>query len=267
MTECTSTTTSKVSKMTHYPRNLIAAAAVCIFVVSCGTDVSGSPASGSTQVSDEEAVTALVEGLNGAWNVADRVYPWRSLSETLPTVTFNVADGPQMSASDVIAVGRVTSVVRGRALIYDQNYDGAPPTEVPFDDPSAMYRTIGVTMSVDETIGPSDGVGETVTWEAGVGPPSTFDVYAQGWQAMGRIVVFLSRSDFTPMGVYALSEVGSLVLPLDGEHLTFPVLLESGDPAVPPKWFDGIKTLDDLRAAVQEGPRTIDVGPSPHFER
>jgi hypothetical protein len=31
--------------------------------------------------------------------------------------------------------------------------------------------------------------------------------------------------------------------------------------------FDGIKTLDDLRAAVAEGPKAINVGPSPHFER
>jgi hypothetical protein len=122
-------------------------------------------------------------------------------------------------------------------------------------------------MAVDEIIGPSDDVGDTVTWESGLGTPSTFDVYAQGWKAMGRMAVFLSRSEFTPKGVYALSEVGALVLPLDGDRLTFPVLLESGDPAEAPEWFDGIKSLEDLRAAVNEGPRTIDVGPSPHFER
>jgi hypothetical protein len=168
-----------------------------------------------------------------------------------------------MLASDVIVVGEVTSVERGRALIYDLQFDGTPPTVVPFDDPDAMYRTIEVTMSVDEIIGPRDGVEDTVTWEAGVGPPSTFDVYAQGWRAMGRMVVFLSRSEFTPKRVYTLSETGSLVLPLDGERLTFPVLLG----AVSPKCFDGIKTLDDLRTAVSEGPITIAVGPSPHFER
>ncbi len=49
--------------------------------------------------------------------------------------------------------------------------------------------------------------------------------------------------------------------------MTFPVLLRSGDPARTPEWFDGIKTLDDLRAAVEDGPRTIDVEQSPHFER
>ncbi len=118
-------------------------------------------------------------------------------------------------------------------------------------------------MSVSEMIGPSDGVGDTVTWEDGIGPASTFDVYAPGWQALGPMVVFLSRSNLTPPGLYALSEVASLVLPLDDDRLTFPVLLGSGDPAAPPEWFGGIKTLDDLRAAVQEGPRTIDVGPSP----
>jgi hypothetical protein len=108
-----------------------------------------------------------------------------------------------------------------------------------------------------------------VTWESGVGPPSTFDLYAQGWQALGPTVVFLSRGNFMPHGVYEIAGNGSLVLPLDGEHLAFPVLggpeLEHG--AVASGWFDGIKTLDDLRAAVAEGPKTINVGPSPHFER
>lgn len=253
--------------MTHHARNLIAATAVCLFAVGCGTDVSGSPASGTTQVTDDEAMATVVEGLNGEWNAANRVYPWRSFSETLPTVTFNVADGPQMSASDVIVVGEVSSVERGRALVFDLSFDGSPPTQVPYDDPNAMLRTVEVTMSVSEIIGPSDGVGDTVTWEDGIGPASTFDVYAQGWRAMGRMVVFLSRTNVTPPGIYSLAEVGSLVLPLDGESLSFPVLLGSGNPAAPPEWFDGIKTLDDLRAAIAQGPKTIDVGPDPHFER
>jgi hypothetical protein len=253
--------------MAHRLASLLVALALCL---SAGCrDSSGSSVDEPAQVSDEEAVATLVEGLSGEWNVADVLVPWRSLTEMLPTVTFNVADGPQMSASDVIVVGEVSSVERGRALIYDLKFDGTPPTKVPWDDPDAMYRSIEVTMSVNEIIGPSDGVGDTVTWETGVGPPSTFDVYAQGWQGIGPMAVFLSRGDFTPPGVYEVAGNGSLVLPLDGEQLTFPVL---GGPdqehgPVASEWFDGIKTLDDLRTAVDEGPKTIDVGPSPNFER
>ena len=251
--------------MAHRLASLLVALGLCL---SAGCrDSSGSSVDEPAQVSDEEAVATLVEGLSGEWNVADVLVPWRSLTEMLPTVTFNVADGPQMSASDVIVVGEVSSVERGRALIYDLKFDGTPPTKVPWDDPDAMYRSIEVTMSVNEIIGPSDGVGDTVTWEVGIGPASTSDVYAQGWRAMARMVVFLSRGSVTPPGIYSLAEVGSLVLPLDGQSLTFPVLLESGNPAAPPEWFDGIKTLGDLRAAVDQGPKTIDVGPSPHFER
>jgi hypothetical protein len=87
----------------------------------------------------------------------------------------NVADGPQMSASDVIVVGEVSSVQQGRALIYDMNFDGTPPTKVPWDDPDAMERTIEVTMSVTEIIGPSDGVDDSVTWETDVGPSPHFE--------------------------------------------------------------------------------------------
>jgi hypothetical protein len=56
---------------------------------------------------------------------------------------------------------------------------------------------------------------------------------------------------------------------LEGEHLTFPVLGRPGREHGPVAsgWFDGIETLDELRAAVAQGPKTIDVGPSPHFER
>jgi hypothetical protein len=42
---------------------------------------------------------------------------------------------------------------------------------------------------------------------------------------------------------------------------------EAGHGPVASRWFDGINTLDDLRAAVAEGPKTINVDPSPHFER
>jgi hypothetical protein len=88
------------------------------------TGASGSSGEEAAQVSDKEAVATLVEGLSGEWNVADVLVPWRSLTEMFPTVTFNVADGPQMSASDVIVVGEVSSVQQGRALIYDMNFDG-----------------------------------------------------------------------------------------------------------------------------------------------
>jgi hypothetical protein len=57
-----------------------------------------------------------------------------------------------------------------------------------------MARTIEVTMSVTEIIGPSDGVDDTVTWETDIGPPSTFDLYAQGWHSIGSLVVFLSEA-------------------------------------------------------------------------
>jgi hypothetical protein len=98
---------------------------------------------------------------------------WRSASRGRVVATArNVADGPQISASDVIVVGEVSSVQHGRALIYDMNFDGTPPTKVPLGDPDAMYRSIEVTMSVNEIIGPSDGVDDSVTWETGVGPPS-----------------------------------------------------------------------------------------------
>jgi hypothetical protein len=50
---------------------------------------------------------------------------WRSASRRRVVATArNVADGPQMSASDVIVVGEVSSVQQGRALIYDMNFDG-----------------------------------------------------------------------------------------------------------------------------------------------
>jgi hypothetical protein len=71
--------------------------ALCLTAAGCRHDASGSSGEEAAQVSDEEAVATLVEGLSGEWNVADVVVPWRSLTEMLPTVTFNVADG----ASDV----------------------------------------------------------------------------------------------------------------------------------------------------------------------
>jgi hypothetical protein len=65
-------------------RGLIIIAAVCLLTAGCGTRGGGSSDSQRMQTSDQEAVATLVEGLSGAWNVADRVYPWRSFSETLP---------------------------------------------------------------------------------------------------------------------------------------------------------------------------------------
>ena len=57
-------------------------------------------------------------------------------------------------------VGQVSSVKRGRALVYDPNFDGNPPTKVPFDDVGDRRR------AAVEVHG-----------------------HAHGWQAMGPMVV------------------------------------------------------------------------------
>ena len=93
------------------------------------------------------------------------------------------------SLSDAVVVGHVTSVSPGRAFHYED--DEHSTTEVPFDDPRAMWRTAHAEVAVTEDL---SGQAQEGTIVVGVGVGPSFDVLAAGLPALGDLVLVLDSS-------------------------------------------------------------------------
>jgi hypothetical protein len=193
-------------------------------------------ANGVGSESDSESLAngpeALASVMTDPPNVS--VYrPYSRVSEFLPNVRHSQRGYEQSStATDSVVVGRVSAYERDRGFVElgqpgTAGRAGARATE--FDDPDADWRTMKLTIAVDEVIsGPRSGqtfllyfpmLGSTASGE----DP---DVVGKALQDLGRIIVFSDSYPNSPefLGINrALPDklYGVATVNEDG-HITFP---------------------------------------------
>ena len=208
-------------------------------------------------IDPEAAAAAYRESLasgSGSSAASYAVVP-ESLTEFLPNTTYLVRNGTRTTLTDAVVVGHVTSVSPGRAFHYDD--DEHSTTEVPYDDPRAMWRTAHAQVAVTEVLG-GQVPGDTLVVGFVVGPSSAaFDLLASGLPALGDLVFFLGTSsavyDYEP-DIWSVAMDGAVLAEVEADgRLTLP----AAEPYLAEQWLAQTPTLDSLRAAAQQPAREV----------
>jgi hypothetical protein len=113
-----------------------------------------------------------------------------TLHEALPNVTYLRATGEKGTVSTHALLGRITKVERGKGFRIEG--DDAPdgiPTD--FDDARSRWRTVHVTIRVEQALGGQSPA--EVRFYLPSGPPGDFARMEAGLKGLGRVVVFLSN--------------------------------------------------------------------------
>lgn len=216
-------------------------------------DRQADPGAAATVVIDPGAAAqALRESLANAGGGGARAVVADSLVEFLPTTQFLGRDGVPFTLADAVVVGHVTRVSPGRAFHYSDEEHST--TEVPFDDPRAMWRTAHAQVTVTEVLGGQVRAG-TIVVGFGAGP--SFDVLAAGLPALGELVLVLDASsavyDYEP-GIWSVAEDGAALAEIGSDGgLTLPAL----EPDRAAQFLAQTPTLDSLRDAARQPARVL----------
>lgn len=209
-------------------------------------------AAASAVVDPEAAAQAYRQSIGGAGAAGSRAVAADSLVEFLPNTQFLARNGALVTLSDAVVVGHVTSVVPGRAFHYSD--EAHSTTEVPFDDPRAMWRTAHAEVVVTEVLAGQVTEG---TIRVGVGVPPSFDVLAAGLPALGDLVLFLDSSspvyDYEP-GLWSVAFDGEAMAEVEPDgRLSLPAV----EPYFAERWLAVTPTLDSLREAARQPVRVL----------
>lgn len=181
----------------------------------------------------------------------DYVRGYTHLAEALP----NAKDVRGHAVHDSVVLGTVSGVEDGAG--YDEL--GRPGTAghpgarvVAFDDPTADWRTLQVTLAVTETLGGTSTSTLALSWPIGGSTAVGQDATAIGraLRDLGTVVVLSAANPTGPefLGITRQipePAVGLLTVAADGT-LGFPFAEEGFDAAA---FTDGVDTLDELRSA------------------
>ena len=185
--------------------------------------------------------------------------PWyRSVDELMPNVSWTADDGTVgYQPADTLVIGRVTAIEEGKGYIGRPEgamEDGKDADLVAFDDPNVSWRTLHLTVGVEEAYPESVGDEITVGWV--VPGQENHHQVAAGLLALGRFAALVRDEttmysydpaiygvDVSGAALYRVLPSGELSLPFDAEH-------EKQSLAVTPD-------LDSLRSKVQESGRRI----------
>lgn len=233
-------------------------------LAACGT-VSGESHSVSLQSAGQCDSAAVAQGLNEA--IGSTLRPHKNLAEFLPNVRHAWQDSPEHgeAVTDSVVLGRVTDVVRDRGFIEKTQPGtmGRPgATETAYDDSAADWRTMRLTVAVDEVLaGPSIEsltvdvplLGDTTTG----GDDSHFEC---AFTELGAVAVFTKGNPDAPeflgiprqfpdkpFGVATVDTTGSL-------HFPF---APGGPGRTSEAFVADLDTIDELRSELDKPTRTV----------
>jgi hypothetical protein len=252
---------------------LVTAGSVLLVLAStaagCGTSSEGTPNAAMQSASTPERAHAreyAIDHLKTRLSASYRIQPvYRDAEELLTNVRFAEDGGRAESIANAVVVGTIGSVTPGYGFADPANGakgelmgDGI---RVDFDSPDALWRTVHLTVDVDEVVSGDlpDGTDEIRVGLA-IGNTNTDEAHIRdGLKAMGRIVWFLRKGSavfaYDPT-LYADVEDGRLIAQLTADdHLVFP-MLEKGDPSATA--LSGA-ALAELRQAADQPTRTVEV--------
>lgn len=192
--------------------------------------------------------------------------PWyRTLDEALPNVTYLRPDRGPATVTDLVVVGKIVDVEKGRGFVVHGNDapDGIPSD---FNAKNARWWTVHATVAVERTLGSTE-TPEQVTVSLPLDFPKEFDTMAGGLKGLGRVAFFLDKD--SPLGAYDPSvtiviESHALIATVAGDGtLALPFI----DQEKASKLLSGVPRLADLEGRARQ-PRTIPLATGPgHYVR
>lgn len=183
-------------------------------------------------------------------------YWHETLDELLPNVRWGSDGDEGFTRSDAIVIGKVVDVQKGSGFIpLSEDITDRPNGDgerVDFDDQKALWRTVHVTMDVEESIGAQ------VDSQIRIGMPfvtDRFETTAGGLKALDRIAVFLIDGGAPyqyDKSLYGVALDGTAVLRIDNDgSLEAPFRVEEA------KELGPVPTLEDLRTAASGPERRV----------
>lgn len=161
----------------HNAAGTVAGILLCLGLAGCSG--SGSP----------QDVMAMYEEREHA---VSRVAVERSLADLLPNRHFSIEGAAPEPLTAGVAIGVITDVAPGRAYVIEGD-DAPGGTEVDFNDPKALWRTVDVTLELDKAHGNSLGRVSTVRFGLPVSGGEDVEAISAGLEEMGRVIVVLDE--------------------------------------------------------------------------
>jgi hypothetical protein len=237
--------------------------ALAVFV-GCGRD--DSPVTTSA-VSPVEGRAYVGDFYTARGEAGARSLPWyRTLDESLPSVTYLRANGERVTMASHVVVGRITRVEKGNGFrVEGDDAPGGIPTI--FDDTRAKWWRVHATVEVERSIA-SDSPGAELRIGLPSAGPQDFARMKAGLESLGRVVLFMRRSASPapedPGPYYVIADSGLLVATVDGDGtLALPLMT----PERARELLAGTPRLSDLEERARVARVIPMVGSEPHERR
>lgn len=225
-------------------------------LVACGGEpasVANEPRGAEQSKAEDDRGRVVLEHLASRFDSADYVAFSRSLVDYLPNVRFAVDGKEPAPLGAGIVVGTISDVSRGRAYAM-VGRDAVSGTEVAYDSPDALWRTLDVTVEVQHGYGSLAGR-STVRFGVSVGTALAVGDAIAGLEALGTIVLALDDPGFFDYdsSLYSIGHVGGALGQVgEGEAITFPILDD-----VPGRFTLGAVTLSELERSSRAPDRVV----------
>jgi hypothetical protein len=195
----------------------------------------------------------LFDHLRARSHSLDAIWFETSLGEMVPSQQFSVNGGPAASRTSGLVIGQVTEVRAGRGFSHKD--DAPSSTEVGFNSPHALWRTIEVTIAVEQAWGRVAG-NDRVTFAVVIDRGANATLAIGGLRALDRVVVALGRQGryaHAP-SLYSIGHSGDLFGTVDAQgNIQLPVM-ENGV-----AFMKGLDTVAELSAKAGESPAAIKI--------
>jgi hypothetical protein len=195
----------------------------------------------------------LLNHLRARSHSLDAMWFESSLAEMLPSQQFSVNGGPSASRTSALVIGQVAEVRAGRGFSHKD--DAPSSTVVGFNSPDALWRTVEVTVAVEQAWGKVAGLGK-VTFAVVIDRGANATAAISGLRSLGRVVVALDRQGryaYSP-SLYSISHSGDLLGTVDAQgNIQLPVM-ENGT-----GFMKGLDTVAKLSAQAAQSPQSITI--------
>jgi len=200
-----------------------------------------------------DGAQGLVPAAQSRQDAAGRANPYEDLSELLGNTQYTFGDRPPHPATVAVVTGRFIGLAPGRAFTVEG--DEAPDgTEIGFDSPDALWRTMHARFAVDQIISGSVS-GHEITVGLAFPAQSDLDPIRKDLLDLGPVVLFLDRSPVFGYDATLYSVVldGGLIAPIDAMGgLTLPAVAPSEEE----KLLRESRSVEALKARAR-GPQAV----------
>jgi hypothetical protein len=197
----------------------------------------------------------VLKHLENRHEAGTRVQPYDSLVDLLGNVTYRMPGQPTGPMTDAVVVGSVSDVQPGLGF-YVEGDDGPTGIETDYDDPRSLWKTVHVTLDVENVVS-GEVQEDSVVVGVAFGATMPFERIESDFRSYGRLLFFLKRGlpvfDYDP-SVYGTVMDGELMgFVGDDGRISLPVL----DGSEAAEMLRPAPTVEELQEAAARRPRTV----------